>query len=159
MTSYRYTTTVLQVHKVCAVPGDLNPQYAKMAHFVKASPKVFGRRWFSNVAILGPPHLGRDVGEVWYAKVLLLFHYKVKKRNKFKEKNCAFVRFYGRPRTHDQNTRCEELVDDLVGYGVPRHMRQHYKYCIVKTTSILRAVHIVRSFQRDVYLLNKHLIW
>jgi hypothetical protein len=153
-----FSISQLQVHKSLAVPGGSVEGYSACAHFVKAHNSVFGRQWFSDIAILGHPPNGSDADEteLWYAKTLLMFH--VGEGND--QTNWVFIKYYGISREVDKWTQCRLLSDEMVGYRLRVHQRETAKYEIMPIDSIVRAIHVVKSFtRRGVYFLNEHLIY
>ncbi|GJP45560.1 hypothetical protein CLOM_g4940 [Closterium sp. NIES-68] len=105
--------------------------------FVKASPH---ERLFSDVSI----RPGGGVGEPWYGRVLVLFHYQ----DGEVEKRGAFIQYYTEAQKPCPITGCKRLTPTL---GIDN-------YAVVDVDSILSLAHVVPCCTDPKYrLVNRFL--
>ncbi|GJP46162.1 hypothetical protein CLOM_g5480 [Closterium sp. NIES-68] len=120
-----------------AIPPHDSMEWTSKGQFVKASPH---ERLFSDVSI----RPGGGVGEPWYGRVLVLFHYQ----DGEVEKRGAFIQYYTEAQKPCPITGCKRLTPTL---GIDN-------YAVVDVDSILSLAHVVPCCTDPKYrLVNRFL--
>ncbi|CAI5475251.1 unnamed protein product [Closterium sp. Yama58-4] len=113
----------VQAHTAVAIPRTRGGALVAKGTFVKASP---GEKWFSDVALLAPK------GGEWFAKVLCIFKAA---GDEGEPKGYMYVRYYEQAGLCPLTT-CIQLTPH----------RMETRFAVVEVATILRVVHICRSF-------------
>ncbi|CAI5969399.1 unnamed protein product [Closterium sp. NIES-64] len=126
----------VQAHTAVAIPRTRGGALVAKGTFVKASP---GEKWFSDVALLSPK------GGEWFAKVLCIFKAA---GDEGEPKGYMYVRYFEQAGLCPLTT-CIQLTPH----------RKETRFAVVEVATILRVVHICRSFSNPkVLLVNKFLL-
>ncbi|CAI5509257.1 unnamed protein product [Closterium sp. Naga37s-1] len=126
----------VQAHTAVAIPRTRGGALVAKGTFVKASP---GEKWFSDVALLSPK------GGEWFAKVLCIFKAA---GDEGEPKGYMYVRYFEQAGICPLTT-CIQLTP---------HQKET-RFAVVEVATILRVVHICRSFSNPkVLLVNKFLL-
>ncbi|CAI5481793.1 unnamed protein product [Closterium sp. Yama58-4] len=133
----------VEVHTTLALP----PGEDFEAHYARAALSYHGVPCFSYVAIVGHEDaaLGAEIITTWYAQLMLLFHVSMLEEGRLVRKPYAFVRYY-EVGERDQLTTCTLLHES----------QREVRFLIVEAHSILRTLHVVRSFdRRSISFINR----
>ncbi|CAI5982700.1 unnamed protein product [Closterium sp. NIES-64] len=126
----------VQAHTAVAIPRTRGGALVATGTFVKASPE---EKWFSDVALLSPK------GGECFAKVLCIFKAA---GDEGEPKGYMYVRYFEQAGLCPLTT-CIQLTPH----------RKETRFAVVEVATILRVVHICRSFSNPkVLLVNKFLL-
>ncbi|CAI5954617.1 unnamed protein product [Closterium sp. NIES-64] len=136
MVAAKITTSEVVAHTAVAIPRNKGGALVPKGAFIKASPK---EKWFTDFAVKS----GKK--EEWYAKALCIFKVATTEGDR---KGFVYVRWYERAGICPLTT-CVQLTPS----------RKDTRHAVIEVESILRVVHICRSFSNPaVLLLNKFLL-
>jgi hypothetical protein len=132
------------VHKVLAIPGGDRPGDSPVTRLAKASPKHYGKKVFSSVAVL-PESRDRGTQE-WYGRLMLLFRVE----NRPDAGGFALLRYWSQDRVTPvcPETGFPRLRWEVTGGG----------YHVEDIETLRRVVHVVPTWENpNLWLVNTDL--